>query len=266
LLQVARKDQGLGQLATELLHVDKNCRLSACALTTKLRQQQRQPQEEAAEQTAAAEAKAKAEAAAKSEQEEAAKQKAAAAVHAPPPPASLELPEGWKEYQDKKTGKPYYHHAATNHTTWDRPAKVAQERADAELAKKLQMQLQLQAAGSSPAASSAPSQPPPLSKPASTPDNERKLLEAAKDGDTTTAVSLLTAGTNVHCRGSGLQWRPVVLDKNGWTPLHWAARNNRLEVAQVLLAHGADVNARDDKVSHWGKNIHIYIYIYIYIY
>ena len=92
LLQVARKDQGLGQLATELLHVDKNCRLSACALKTKLRQQQRQPQEEAAEQTAAAEAKAKAEAAAKNEQEEAAKQTAASAVHAPPPPASLELP------------------------------------------------------------------------------------------------------------------------------------------------------------------------------
>jgi len=92
LQQVARKDQGLGQLGTELLHADKNCRLSACALKTKLRQQQRQPQEEAAEQTAAAEAKAKAEAAAKNEQEEAAKQTAASAVHAPPPPASLELP------------------------------------------------------------------------------------------------------------------------------------------------------------------------------
>ena len=92
----------------------------------------------------------------------------------------LVLLEGWKEYQDKETGKPYYHHAATNHTTWDRPArvqacirlliwhvssssyiyatnhttwdrpaKVAQERADTELAKKLQMQLQLQVSSSS---------------------------------------------------------------------------------------------------------------------
>ena len=33
-----------------------------------------------------------------------------------------------------------------------------------------------------------------------------------------------------------------------YAPLHVAAENNRLEVAQVLLAHGADVNARD-KVS-----------------
>ena len=31
-------------------------------------------------------------------------------------------------------------------------------------------------------------------------------------------------------------------------PLHYAAWYNSLEVAQVLLAHGADVNARD-KVS-----------------
>ena len=33
-----------------------------------------------------------------------------------------------------------------------------------------------------------------------------------------------------------------------WAPLHHAAHGNSLEVAQVLLAHGADVNARD-KVS-----------------
>ena len=37
----------------------------------------------------------------------------------------LVLLEGWKEYQDKETGKPYYHHAATNHTQWDRPAVAA---------------------------------------------------------------------------------------------------------------------------------------------
>ena len=37
LLQVARKDEVLGNIATELLHVDKNSRLSACALKTTLR-------------------------------------------------------------------------------------------------------------------------------------------------------------------------------------------------------------------------------------
>jgi serine/threonine protein kinase len=37
LQQVARKDEVLGKIATELLHVDKNSRLSACALKTTLR-------------------------------------------------------------------------------------------------------------------------------------------------------------------------------------------------------------------------------------
>ena len=42
---------------------------------------------------------------------------------APPPAyaASVALPDGWKQYTDSTTGKPYYHHAATNTTQWDRP-------------------------------------------------------------------------------------------------------------------------------------------------
>ena len=71
-----------------------------------------------------------------------------------------------------------------------------------------------------------------MMQPASTPDNERKLLKAVQDNDKTTAVALLKAGTNVNCR-----------DEAEWAPLHHAAYENRLEVAQVLLAHGADVNA-----------------------
>ena len=50
-------------------------------------------------------------------------------------------------------------------------------------------------------------------------------------------MALLKAGTNVNCRGG--PW------ENKEAPLHHAARKNRLEVAQVLLAHGADVNARN---------------------
>ena len=72
---------------------------------------------------------------------------------------------------------------------------------------------------------------------------ESKLLRAAQDGDTTTAVALLKAGTNVHCRDGAED-----------TPLHEAARFNRFEVAQVLLAHGADVNARNSTENtplHW---------------
>ena len=33
----------------------------------------------------------------------------------------LVLLEGWKEYQVKDTGQKYYHHAATNTSTWERP-------------------------------------------------------------------------------------------------------------------------------------------------
>ena len=35
-------------------------------------------------------------------------------------------------------------------------------------------------------------------------------------------------------------------DESEETPMHSAAYFNSLEVAQVLLAHGADVNARDE--------------------
>ena len=36
--------------------------------------------------------------------------------------AAAPLPEGWKEYVDKSTGKSYYHNASTSTTTWERPA------------------------------------------------------------------------------------------------------------------------------------------------
>ena len=36
--------------------------------------------------------------------------------------------------------------------------------------------------------------------------------------------------------------------QDGWTPLHLAAMNNRLEVAQALIAAGANLEA-SDKVS-----------------
>jgi ankyrin repeat protein len=36
-------------------------------------------------------------------------------------------------------------------------------------------------------------------------------------------------------------------DRNGWTPLHWAAADGHKSVAELLLAHGADVRARDNR-------------------
>ena len=32
----------------------------------------------------------------------------------------------------------------------------------------------------------------------------------------------------------------------GWTPLLWAAREGHKEIAELLIAKGADVNAKDD--------------------
>jgi ankyrin repeat protein len=34
-------------------------------------------------------------------------------------------------------------------------------------------------------------------------------------------------------------------DKYKWTPLHYAAMNNRIETAKMLIEAGADVNAKD---------------------
>ena len=36
-------------------------------------------------------------------------------------------------------------------------------------------------------------------------------------------------------------------DGNGQTPLHVAARNNSLEVAELLISSGAEVNAKDNR-------------------
>ena len=38
-------------------------------------------------------------------------------------------------------------------------------------------------------------------------------------------------------------------DTEGDTPLFWAAETGKLNAAQILLKHGADVNARNDDVK-----------------
>jgi ankyrin repeat protein len=35
-------------------------------------------------------------------------------------------------------------------------------------------------------------------------------------------------------------------DDSGWTPLHWAAHKGSKAVAELQLAHGTEVNAKDD--------------------
>ena len=61
------------------------------------------------------------------------------------------------------------------------------------------------------------------------------LLDAAKKGNVTRVQKLLTP-ENINCRDS---------QGRNSTPLHLAAGYNNLEVAELLLENGADVNAQD---------------------
>jgi len=63
------------------------------------------------------------------------------------------------------------------------------------------------------------------------------LYEAADGGDLARLTSMLAEHVElVHRR-----------DDDGWTALHWAARFGREEAARLLIEHGADVNAVQEK-------------------
>ena len=40
--------------------------------------------------------------------------------------------------------------------------------------------------------------------------------------------------------------------KYGWTPLHWAAYNNSLAVAELLISSGAEVNVKNESLIKGG--------------
>ena len=61
------------------------------------------------------------------------------------------------------------------------------------------------------------------------------LWEAAMNGNIKAVKQHLAAGTDVDTRD----------DAYGWTALHWAAVENNKELAELLVANGANVNARD---------------------
>jgi uncharacterized protein len=54
------------------------------------------------------------------------------------------------------------------------------------------------------------------------------------DGKLGQVVALLDAGQDPNTR-----------DNSGWTPLHFAAQMNQLEIAQILISRGASVDAQD---------------------
>ncbi|XP_047100046.1 poly [ADP-ribose] polymerase tankyrase-1-like [Schistocerca piceifrons] len=61
----------------------------------------------------------------------------------------------------------------------------------------------------------------------------RRLLEAAQQSRMSEMRAVLAAGADVGAT-----------DSDGWTALHWVARNGQVEMAKCLLAAGADVEAR----------------------
>lgn len=76
-----------------------------------------------------------------------------------------------------------------------------------------------------------------IDPPNGTDDVEAQLLEASKSGDLAAVERILQANPHaVNCRD---------LDGRHSTPLHFAAGFNRVPVVEYLLAHGADVHAKD---------------------
>lgn len=66
------------------------------------------------------------------------------------------------------------------------------------------------------------------------------LIEAAIKGHLSVVAKLLEMGAI-----------PDSKDKNGRTPLHFAARSGNITIAERLLASGANINAQDN----WGNTI-----------
>ena len=63
----------------------------------------------------------------------------------------------------------------------------------------------------------------------------QKLFEAVENENITEIKSLLNQGANVNVR-----------EKDGQTPLHYAAYLNNINIAKLLIDSGADVNVQDE--------------------
>jgi ankyrin repeat protein len=68
-----------------------------------------------------------------------------------------------------------------------------------------------------------------------TPDDRRKLADAAQDNNAAAVRRMLEAGWPADARG-----------QHDATALHWAGFHGNPEMARVLLEHGAPVNLKGD--------------------
>jgi hypothetical protein len=66
---------------------------------------------------------------------------------------------------------------------------------------------------------------------------EEKLREAACVGDIEAVLALLSQNIDINSKNN----------VNGWTALHWAAKRGNVEVADVLVNHGANIKVENSK-------------------
>jgi ankyrin repeat protein len=76
---------------------------------------------------------------------------------------------------------------------------------------------------------------------------QRLIIRAAERASGAVIEALIKAGASVHARDDH---RTAVDNTHGYTALHAAAFNGNMEAIRVLLRHGADATAREDK--YWG--------------
>ena len=68
------------------------------------------------------------------------------------------------------------------------------------------------------------------------------LHKAAREGDADRVRKLLDAGADVNIRNANK-------GRLQYTPLHWAAHYGHLEIAELLISRGADLDAEDPAYS-----------------